>query len=96
MVGIGAASWVADAHQLSGLTTGRAIRGMLWGQTTEVLVGGRWGGCGQHGGPFSGTQGAPIIISFCKASFKLLRYPVSEQNHFLFDFVNQSRRYNNY
>lgn len=71
-------------------------KGDAVGQTMEVLVGGREGGRGQHGGPFSSTQGAPIIISFCKASFRLLRYPVSEQNHFLFDFVNQSRRYNNY
>lgn len=61
------------------------------------------GGAGRGGrevrdvwGAFSGSQGASTIISFCKASFKLLRYPVSEQNHFLFDFVNQSRRYNNY
>lgn len=43
----------------------------------RVAVGGRRGGCGQHGGPFSTTQGAPIIISFCKASFKLLRYSMS-------------------
>lgn len=61
------------------------------GPPQKMLVGADGEVMGSMGGPFSSTQGAPILISFCKASFKLFRCPVSEQNNFLFDFVNQSR-----
>lgn len=87
---VGAAAWMAMPSR-SLVSPQSLLQEGNCGATTEDAGGGGWGGHGQHGGPFSSTQGAPILISFCKASFKLFRCPVSEQNNFLFDFVNQSR-----
>lgn len=39
-------------------------------------------GQGAVWGPFPSARGSPIIISFCKASLKLFRYPVPEQKSF--------------
>lgn len=85
-------------HGLSRVSSGKRDS-TVQSQHGAHIWGGLWGGTAGSGavwGPFPSAQGSPVIISFCKASLKLFRYPVPEQNHFLFDFVNQSRRYNNY